>query len=174
MLPSTRARNAIHRSALPCSFLPHTSRPLRCRTVSPQRNKTAKKTQFETAALPEAALFADATLSAAATQSTIASSSSSLPPLASFETAVYAVSCYLDSMIQQSLAGKREEEAENEAKSSLSCFENRELVAAKKKHSKIKNQNSQLVQARPRPRSRSSAPPASRRPCPRARCPCSP
>jgi hypothetical protein len=53
------------------------------------------------AALPAAALlFADAAL---ATQS--ASSVASFPPVASFETAVYAVSCYLDTMVQQSLAG---------------------------------------------------------------------
>ena len=97
---STRSEIAIHSSAIPCSAHFSTRQPPRCLTLSSRGSARRKKGALAPCALPnDAAFFADVAL---ATQSAVAS----FPPAASLETAVYAVSCYLDTMVQQSLAGK--------------------------------------------------------------------
>ena len=52
--------------------------------------------------------------------------------MASFETAVYAVSCYLDTMVQQSLAGKEEKEKKKKKKARISN-DDTHLPSTKKK-----------------------------------------
>lgn len=104
---------AIHHSVRPYAALFLTRQPPRCRITPPHSTKSRRKRDaLATYALPNAAdafVFSDAAL---ATQSAAVAS---FPPAASFETAVYAVSCYLDSMVQQSLAGtKKIREGERE------------------------------------------------------------
>ena len=173
---STRSEIAIHRSAVHSPSISSTRQSPRCRTLLPRSSSRRKSVALPVplCALPsDAALFfADAAL--AAQSGAVAS----FPPVASFETAVYAVSCYLDTMVQQSLAGKKKKK-KTEEKDEEAQFRNwRELAddahPEKKKKKKKKKLETQTSQARPRPPLRSSAPRASRPPCRPARSPCSP
>ena len=175
-MTSTRSEIAIHRSVIPSSALFSARHPPRCRTLSSTSSSRRKRGALAPCALPDAALFADVAL---ATQSAVAS----YPPVASFETAVYAVSCYLDTMVQQSLAGKKRRGIKRGRRGTVSPRSKleRARLSADDPHPPSwktggKNSNSKNIfssQARPRPPLRSSAPQASRLPCRPALSPCS-
>lgn len=83
--------------------------PCRHQNTSPRERKKRRKAVATAASASDVVVafgdFAEALATATAAAASTSSSSSSATIASSFETAVYAISCSLDSMVKQSLAG---------------------------------------------------------------------